>query len=103
MAATKRKANWGDDEKEVLVSEYGKRKHIIRASFDSTITFKDKSKAWEEITTCVQQVNPSAGRDVRAVKKKWENLVSQAMSNVTGFKKALQQTGMIKHLLCKIV
>jgi hypothetical protein len=43
---SKRKPNWTDREKVVLLEEYEKRKVILKAKFSSSITSGGKNRAW---------------------------------------------------------
>jgi hypothetical protein len=52
---SKRKPNWIDREKMILMEEYEKRKDVLRAKFSSTITSSTKNTAWDEIT---EAMNP---------------------------------------------
>ena len=47
---SKRKANWTDREKFILLEEYEKRKAVLKAKCTSSITSADKPRAWQEIT-----------------------------------------------------
>ena len=46
---SKRKPNWTDREKVLLLEEYEKRKVILIVKFSSSITSGDKNRAWQEI------------------------------------------------------
>lgn len=46
----KRKPNWTEDEKTILLEEYGKRKNIIKSRYNPSVTHVHKTKAWQEIT-----------------------------------------------------
>jgi hypothetical protein len=43
---SKRKPNWTDREKVVLLEKCEKRKAILKAKFSSSITSADKTRAW---------------------------------------------------------
>ena len=54
---SKRKPNWTDREKVVLLEEYEKRKVILKAKFSSSITSGVKNRAWQEIASIVNAVS----------------------------------------------
>jgi hypothetical protein len=54
---SKRKPNWKDREKVVLLEEYEKRKVILKAKFTSSITYGGKNRAWQEIANIVNAGN----------------------------------------------
>jgi SepF-like predicted cell division protein (DUF552 family) len=66
---SKRKPNWTDREKVVLLEEYEKKKVILKAKFSSTITSGDKNRAWQEITNTVNAGN-SVNIDIKEIQKK---------------------------------
>ena len=63
---SKRKPNWTDREKIVLLEEYEKRKVILKAKFSSSITYGDKNRAWQEIANIVNAGN-SVKRDIKEI------------------------------------
>ena len=66
---TKRKPNWTDREKVVLLEEYEKKKVILKAKLSSTITSGDKNRAWQEIANTVNAGN-SVKIDIKEIQKK---------------------------------
>jgi hypothetical protein len=46
---SKRKPNWADRERVILLAEYEKRKVILKGKFSSSITSGDKNRARQEI------------------------------------------------------
>lgn len=52
-AAKKRRPNWTEEEKCVLLEHYKKRQHILQARFDPNVTQNKKQKAWEEIAAAI--------------------------------------------------
>jgi hypothetical protein len=46
---SKRKPNWADRERVLLLEEHEKRKVILKAKFSSSITAGFKNRAWQEI------------------------------------------------------
>ena len=93
MAAKKRGPNWSCEEKEVLVEEFLKQKHILRGRFSSKITAQTKADAWAKVMNAVNQHNPDIKRDIENIKKKWENLLSSAKKDIIDYKKELRKTG----------
>jgi hypothetical protein len=65
----KRKPNWTDKEKVVLLEEYEKRKVILKAMLSSSITSGDKNRAWQEIANIVS-AGHSVKRDIKEIQKK---------------------------------
>jgi SepF-like predicted cell division protein (DUF552 family) len=66
---SKRKPNWTDREKVVLLEEYEKKKVILKAKLSSTITSGDKNRAWQEIANTVNAGN-SVKIDIKEIQKK---------------------------------
>ena len=62
---SKRKPNWTDREKMILMEEYEKRKDVLRAKFSSTITSSTKNTAWDEITEAMNSQNPPLKRNMK--------------------------------------
>ena len=83
----KRKSNWTDREKFILTEEFEKRKDIIRAKFSSSVTSSSKQRAWEEIAAAINSQSKEAKRDVKDIKKKWDNICSVAKSEFSTQKK----------------
>ena len=63
---SKRKPNWTDRKKVVLLEEYEKRKVILKAKFSSSITSGDKNRAWQEIASIVN-AGISVRRDIKEI------------------------------------
>ena len=51
--------------------------NVIKSKFSSTLTNKNKSRVWEEITNSVNALGVCK-RDVLDVKEKWRSMVSSA-------------------------
>ena len=68
---SKRKPNWTDREKGVLLEKYKKRKVILKTKFSCSITSGDKNRAWQEIANIVNAGN-SVKRDIKEIQKKME-------------------------------
>ena len=78
---SKRKPNWTDREKVVLLEACEKRKAILKAKFSSSITSADKNRAWQEIANIIVTGN-SVKRDVKEIQKKWNNICGNAKTEV---------------------
>lgn len=65
----KRKPNWTEDEKCILLDEYGKRKAILRNKLNPVITAAKKHKQWEEITEKINAQNLGVKRTISEVIK----------------------------------
>jgi hypothetical protein len=65
---SKRKPNWTDREKVVLLEEYAKRKVILKAKFSSSITSGGKTRPWQEIANIVNAGN-FVKRDIKEIQK----------------------------------
>ena len=66
---SKRKPNWTDREKMILMEEYEKGKDVLRAKFSSTITSSTKNTAWDEITEAMNSQNPPVKRNMKEIQK----------------------------------
>ncbi|KAK3598320.1 hypothetical protein CHS0354_029229 [Potamilus streckersoni] len=82
--ALKRKPNWLDEERALLVEEYRKRKDILKAKYSRNVTTAMKKRAWEEICDIINTANPNVPRSVKDVQKKWENLCNTAKHELSG-------------------
>ena len=65
---SKRKPNWTDREKGVLLEKYKKRKVILKTKFSCSITSGDKNRVWQEIANIVNAGN-SVKRDIKEIPK----------------------------------
>ena len=79
---SKRKPNWTDREKVVLLEKCEKRKAILKAKFSSSITSVDKNRAWQEIANIINAGN-SVKKDVKEMQKKWDNICANAKTEVS--------------------
>lgn len=70
----KRKPNWTEEEKCILLEEYGKWKTILKSTFNPIVTADKKHKQWEEITEKINARNLEVKRTVQEVIKKYENI-----------------------------
>ena len=89
---SKRKPNWTDREKVVLLEVYEKRKVILKSKFSSSITSGDKNSAWREIANIVNAGN-SVKRDIKEIQKKWDNICATAKTEVFLNRRSQRQTG----------
>jgi hypothetical protein len=74
---SKRKPNWTDREKVVLLEEYEKKQVILKEKFSSSITSGGKNRAWQEIANIVNAEN-SVKRYIKEMQKKWDNICATA-------------------------
>ena len=65
---SKRKSNWTDREKVVLLEEYEKRTAILKAKFSSSITSGCKNREWQEIRNIINVEN-SVKRYIKEIHK----------------------------------
>jgi len=79
---SKRKPNWTDREKVVLLEECEKRKAILKAKFSSSITSADNNRAWQEIANIINAGN-SVKKYVKEIQKKWDNICASAKTEVS--------------------
>ena len=89
---SKRKPNWTDREKGVLLEKYKKRKVILKAKFSCSITSGDKNRAWQEIANIVN-AGKSVRRDIKEIQKKWDNICATAKTEVSLHLRSQSQTG----------
>ncbi|CAC5403277.1 unnamed protein product [Mytilus coruscus] len=89
---SKRKPNWTEREKNILIEEYEKKRHILKAKFSSSLTSGDKTRAWEEIA---HAINPgsSVRRSTKGIQKKWDNICATAKTEVSAHRRSQKQTG----------
>ena len=88
---SKRKPNWTDREKGVLLEKYKKRKVILKTKFSCSITSGDKNRAWQEIANIVNAGN-SVKRDIKEIQKKWNNICATAKTEVSLHRRSQRQT-----------
>lgn len=83
----KRKTNFSERERSLLIDEYRNNIEIMRPKLGSRLTFQDKEEAWKKIT---EKLNATGEcyRTVPEVKKKWNNLASTMKENLSMEKKA---------------
>ena len=72
-----RKPNFTPAECAVIFEEAEENLSIIKSKFSSTLSNKNKSRVWEEITTKVNALSVCK-RSVAEVKEKWRGMVSSA-------------------------
>ena len=92
MASNKRAENFTQDEIDILVGEVLSRKHIVNASFSSTVTKSVKKNAWEEIARAVTRVDGKE-RNEEDVKKKMTALKCETKKRHTELKRERNMTG----------
>jgi hypothetical protein len=89
----KRKPNWTEDEKAILLEEYGKRKNTLKSRYNPSITHLHKTKAWQEITDKINSRNLAVKRTVEEVMKKYENVVVSSRKEINNYAKESGKTG----------
>ena len=90
--ASKRKPNWTEKEKLMLLEEYEKRKDIIRSKFSSKVSSAAKASAWEEISKAINAAS-SVKRDVKEIQKKLDNICANGKTEVSTKRKLQKKTG----------
>ncbi|XP_077088336.1 uncharacterized protein LOC143740173 [Siphateles boraxobius] len=89
----KRKPNWTEEEKCILLDEYDKRKTILKSKLNPHVTAAKKQKQWEEITEKINARNLDVKRTVQEVLKKYENITVVAKKELSAYKKEANKTG----------
>ena len=72
-----RKPNFTPAECAVIFEKAEENINVIKSKFSSTLTNKNKSRVWEDITNKVDALGVCK-RDVMDVKEKWRSMVSSA-------------------------
>lgn len=72
-----RKPNFTPAECAVIFEKAEENLKVIKSTFSSTLTNKNKSRVWEEITNKVNALGVCK-RDAMDVKEKWRSMVSSA-------------------------
>ncbi|KAI7813148.1 putative myb/SANT-like DNA-binding domain-containing protein 4-like, partial [Triplophysa rosa] len=89
----KRKPNWTEEEKCILLDEYGKRKAILKSKLNPNVTASKKQKQWDEITEKINARNLDVKRTVQEVIKKYENISVVAKKELSLYKRESNKTG----------
>lgn len=89
----KRKPNWTEEEKCILLDEYGKRKAILKSKLNPNVTATKKYKQWEEITDTINARNLGVKRTVQEIIKKYENISVMAKKELSVHKRESNKTG----------
>ena len=76
-----RKKNFTTAETLALIEEFSTRKRVLQSKLKSTLSNKDKQKAWEAVTAAVNAVG-LVERSVAEVKEKWCKLSSEARAQL---------------------
>ena len=87
-----RKPNFTPAECAVIFENAEENINVIKSKFSSTLTNKNKSRVWEEITNKVNSIGVCK-RDVMDVKEKWRNMVSSAKKEHNKCAVARKKTG----------
>lgn len=73
---------------------------MINAPLSSTITKQAKQKAWEEVVAVISRecpIDPEGNgthRELKDVRKKWQNILAEAKKAISRNKEYLNGTGM---------
>ena len=94
MAENKRnrKPNFTAAECAVIFEEAEQNIEIIKSKFTSTLTNKNKTKVWEDITAKVNSLGVCL-RSVSEVKDKWRGMVGAAKKEFSKFGASQKKTG----------
>lgn len=94
MAENKRnrKPNLTAAECTVILEEAEQNIDIIKSKFTSTLTNKNKTKVWEDITAKVNSLGVCL-RSVCEVKEKWRGMVGSAKKEFSKFGASQRKTG----------
>ena len=76
-----RKKNFTIAKTLALIEEFSTRKRVLQSKLKSTLSNKDKQKAWEAVTAAVNAVG-LVERSVAEVKEKWCKLSSEARAQL---------------------
>ena len=76
-----RKPNFTPAECAVIFEKAEKNMNVIKSKFSSTLTNKNKSRVWEDITNKVNALSVCK-RDVMDVKEKWRSMVKKSTTSV---------------------
>ena len=94
--AAKRKPNWSEGEKLLLVECYSTLKHTIRGKFSAKLSKDDKKGAWDELYEKFSSQNVHGKeRSMDEMKKKWDNLTMTAKRDYSTWKREMKKTGKI--------
>ena len=89
---SKRKPNFSEGEKDVLVQEVKKRHASLFGKFSNKLSKNRKQSMWEDITEKVSQFS-GIRRDVGEIKTKWSNMRQDAKSSKANYIRELRKTG----------
>ena len=76
------------DEQMKLIREIGERKNQIIEKFSSTVTWRTKIQAWEDIVSSISFL-----RSTRQLQEAWRKLVKKARDMYAVFRAHEQRTG----------
>ena len=91
-----RKANFTPAECAIILEAAEQNLNVIKSKFSSTLTNKNKTKVWEEITDKVNALGVCR-RTVFEVKEKWRCMVSNAKKEHNKCAVSRKKTGGGKH------
>lgn len=85
-AESKRKPNFTDSEKLFLVQQYERHKRTLSSRLCDGVTNRHKQEIWQQITDELNRRNHHVDRTTKDVKKKWENLATQARKEMIDYR-----------------
>ena len=95
---SKRKANFTDAEKELLIQEVNKKHTSLFGKFSNKLSKCRKQSLWEEVAEKMSQFS-GIRRDVGEIKTKWSNMRQEAKSCKANYIRELRKTGGGEHLV----
>lgn len=90
-----RKKNWSQEETKFLLEQYRENVTVLKASFSSGITSRQKQGSWEKIAQKMQEVFPDKLRTVKECQKRWQTVQCAAKVNISRHNQAVRGTGML--------
>jgi len=76
-----------------LLTRLSRGKDTLFAKFSSAVTKRVKDETWEAVTAKVNAVNAGEVRSVKSVKKKWQDMASDAKRKEAGRRREMAATG----------
>ncbi|KAK3895935.1 hypothetical protein Pcinc_000319 [Petrolisthes cinctipes] len=88
-----RKGNWSRDETKLLLELYQENATVLKASFSSGITSRQKQTTWQNMASQLHEVFPANVRTVKECQKRWQTVQSAAKANLSRHNEAMRGTG----------
>nr|AHN53441.1 Myb/SANT-like DNA-binding domain [Nuttalliella namaqua] len=82
-----------DEEKNVLIELVGKYKTIIENKKSDAVSLNAKNKAWQKLSTEYNSVHGVRPRDVKQLRKTWDNLKTKWKKEQAKEKRCRMATG----------